>query len=164
MENINRIDIYVGKVGTAYVDKETALKKLNAALKNIEDMKDILADARTAETNAQEARDNADAAKAHAQEIANLLNQTLGSVEEGDPKYELLVALYNELQANDNDGNGFNGGNVVTAKLNYDEIIKQLQKLGVIITEINDYLDEAKPGRLIALRDQYQTEYDEAIQ
>ena len=176
MGNIDRIDIYVGEVGTAYVDKETALKKLNAAIKNIDDMVDILHAAGGVTGNEDQtfvshgakqavldALERANAAFGRATRVAQKLQNAITELDTSDPKYELYIALQKELNDNDTDGIGLNGGNKITAKDNIDNLNAQSDKIEAIIKEAKSYLSEQEPiGRLVELKNQYQEEYDAA--
>ena len=170
MENINRVDIYVGEVGVAYVDKETAKKRLEAAQKNIKDMEDILASAQTTKVKAENALNDANDALTEASTVLAKLNTSIAQFEpsntEGtetiNPKYELLSKLRNDLETNDFDNIGLNGGSENTAQINIDELTNQSQKAQDIIDEANGYLSE--DGRLVQLKNQCQEEYDHAVE
>ena len=170
MENINRVDIYVGEVGVAYVDKETAKKRLEAAQKNIKDMEDILASAQATKVKVEKALDDANDALTEASTVLAKLNTSIAQFEpsntEGtettNPKYELLSKLRNDLETNDFDNIGLNGGSENTAQINIDELTNQNQKAQDIIDEANGYLSE--DGRLVQLKNQCQEEYDHAVE
>ena len=141
MANIKRIDIYMGVVGQAYVDKETAKKNLADAKQNVKDMEDIIAAAQAQKIVAASVLEKAQAAYQLAQDTAGQLNNKLGEIDQNDVLYDALTELRDDLTANDTDGNSMNGGNIVTAQANIDNINKQITELDDIIAQGNTSLE-----------------------
>ena len=140
MSELKRINIYMGIVGQAYVDKETAYKNLKAALKNVDDINEIIADAQVQLANAQTVRENAVAAQVKAQEALGRLNGKIDELNETDLLYLELNRLKDDLNTNDTDGNGLNGGNIITAQENIENIDKQIEELQSIIADAQESL------------------------
>ena len=135
MSEIKRINIYMGIVGQAYVDKETALKNLKAALKNVDDINEIIADAKAQLVNAQTVKSDAEAAQTKAQAALDRLTAKIDELKETDLLYLELNRLKDDLNTNDTDGNGLNGGNIKTAQDNITNIEKQIEELQSIIAD-----------------------------
>jgi len=159
MANLNRVDIYVGVVGQAYVDKETALKNLNAAIKNVNDMIDIISAANAQITIAENILNNARGAKDLAQETFNRLTEKINQLGENNPLYKQLLSIKNSLYDNDIDNNFKNGGNTITANANIENIEKQITELHNIINEGNESLIRRR-----ALVEELQVVYNNAVE
>lgn len=140
MSELKRINIYMGIVGQAYVDKETAYKNLKAALKNVDDINEIIADAQVQLANAQIVKQNALDAQVKAQEALGRLNGKIDELNETDLLYLELNRLKDDLNTNDTDGNGLNGGNIITAQENIENIDKQIEELQSIIADAQESL------------------------
>ena len=159
MAEIKRVNIYMGVVGQAYVDKETALSNLNAAIKNVHDMEEIIQAAEQQQPIANNALNSAIEAK----ELAQLTyDRLIGKYEDSDttdPLYNSLLNIVKDLNINDNDNNPYNGGSNKTAQENVDEINKQIAELSKIIEEGNESLQ-----RRIAFVNELQVVYDNALE
>ena len=131
----------MGVVGQAYVDKETAKKNLADAQQNVKDMEDIIAAAQAQKIVAASVLEKAQAAYQLAQDTAGQLNNKLGEIDQNDVLYDALTELRDDLTANDTDGNSMNGGNIVTAQANIDNINKQITELDDIIAQGNTSLE-----------------------
>ena len=168
MANIKKINIYMGVVGQAYVDKETAKKKLEAAKKNVLDVKHIIYlinhnyeediilanDPKLYPLTAQSYNDLVNAALTNAQDAKDLASQVRNSLEEKknsvskdsqnyDPiKYEQLINLINALESNDIDMDYTNGGNIITADNNISQINALSKELDDILEIANKLLEE----------------------
>ena len=151
MTDIKKINIYMGVVGQAYVDKETASKNLEAALKNIQDVEEII----TLATNYLEAANNSLTRANEALEFARRIREELEykrtQVAGDSPVYQQLSNLINELNSNDYDGNALNGGSENTANNNINninEIINELNNIKstaeTLLVENTSYKDQCQ--------------------
>ena len=159
MAEIKRVDIYMGIVGQAYVDKETALANLNAAIKNVHDMEDIIASAQEQQPIAQSVLQKAIAAQELAQAAYQQLSGKFDDHTEGDALYVKLLEILEDLNVNDNDNNPYNGGSSRTAQENIEDINNQIAELAQIIIDGQESLQ-----RRLAFVDELQVIYDEALE
>ena len=104
MGNINKVNIYVGKVGQAYVDKETATKNYEAAYKNVGDVEDIINIASQYNNHAEVTLNSAEDAKVRANQVRTAIEENINQYANDEVIHNQLVALYNRLNANYNDG------------------------------------------------------------
>ena len=142
MGNINKVNIYVGKVGQAYVDKETATKNYEAAYKNVGDVEDIINIASQYNNHAEVTLNSAEDAKVRANQVRTAIEENINQYANDEVIHNQLVALYNRLNANDNDGYYANGGNVNTAEENINFIISLRNELTEIIELATSLLHE----------------------
>ena len=143
MNSSNKINIYVGTVGSAYVDKETARKHVLAAEKNVQDTQQIIVDANNLYTKLDAAETKAIDAQTGAISIKNLLVQLINEYKSVDSvKYRKLVNIKDSLWDNDADGINLNGGNTETAARNIQNILKQKVNIGKIIADAQVLLED----------------------
>ena len=172
MTDIKKINIYMGVVGQAYVDKETAKKQMDAAAKNVVDVKYIIylidhsyetefitlndnnysLTAQSYEEIATATLDNANEASQLAATVKQNIENALQSYEEGSQQYVELQALLDKLAANDTDGNYENGGNTASAQAN-------IASINAFIVEIDDIKTTAQ-----GLLTENQAYYDECVE
>ena len=172
MTDIKKINIYMGVVGQAYVDKETAKKQMDAAAKNVVDVKYIIylidhsyetefitlndnnysLTAQSYEEIATATLDNANEASQLAATVKQNIENALQSYEEGSQQYIELQALLDKLAANDTDGNYENGGNTASAQAN-------IASINAFIVEIDDIKTTAQ-----GLLTENQAYYDECVE
>lgn len=172
MTDIKKINIYMGVVGQAYVDKETAKKQMDAAAKNVVDVKYIIylidhsyetefitlndnnysLTAQSYEEIATATLDNANEARQLAATVKQNIENALQSYEEGSQQYIELQALLDKLASNDTDGNYENGGNTASAQAN-------IASINAFIVEIDDIKTTAQ-----GLLTENQAYYDECVE
>lgn len=159
MSKIKNIDIYVGTVGSAYVDKETALKNKKDAEINITDVEKIIVRANALKLALETSVVNSQLAESSAQGILNRLNAAIQEWQSRDiSKYLQLVELKNDLLANDTDGLYNNGGNVITASSNSQNATNQIAAINDIIAAAEVLLEDNRKLALIRAN-----EYDDAV-
>jgi len=129
MANLKKINIYVGVVGQAYVDKATAQINLEHARQNVLDWKEIVNIADRYKNIAEEVRIGAENALTNAQELNNRINEAIYQYNDNDEIRNQLEALKLNLITNDNDADNTNGGNVNTANINVDRINNIINEL-----------------------------------
>ena len=159
MAEIKRVDIYMGIVGQAYVDKETALANLNAAIKNVHDMEEIIASAQEQQPIAQTVLEKAIAAQQLANTAYQQLSDKFDDHTEDDTLYVQLAKILEDLNVNDTDNNPYNGGSSKTAQDNIEDINKQIAELAQIIIDGQESLQ-----RRITLVDELQVIYDNSLE
>lgn len=157
MTDIKKINIYMGVVGQAYVDKETAKKTMDAAEKNVLDVKHIIylinheylddfALSKNPEYNltavsyleeANTTKENAFLAAQFAQRVKQEIINKISLFSQDSTQYAQLMELLNKINENDIDGNLYNGGSERTAEIN-------AAKAEAIIVELNDILEIAQ--------------------
>ena len=157
MTDIKKINIYMGIVGQAYVDKETASKNLEAALKNIQDVEEIITLATNYLNAASDSLIRANYALDFASRIKDELEYKKTQVPQDSAVYNQIVELIQELSANDNDDNYLNGGNINTAHVNVNNINDLINELNDIKSTAETLLDENT-----SYKDQCQTAFDTA--
>ena len=162
MSNTKKINIYVGDVGRAYVDKETALFKLNAAQQNVGDVENIIETMDNSETGyfavIGNILANAFDARRYAQTVIDDLNQKLANPVYDSVIHSQLEELMAELSENDNDNNFSNGGSTNTADAN----IAFIQSLETELNEIKTLAQQLLHENSEYLN-QCQTAYDNAV-
>ena len=157
MGEIKKINIYVGNVGQAYVDKETAKKALEAAQKNVADVQEIIDTATELKTAVEQALNGAQTALSNATAVINFLDTKLQENADNENVYEALTELKARLVENDTDNNPLNGGNVETANQNVTALNALLPELNDILATAQDLLADNQ-----AYVDECQTAYDNA--
>ena len=157
MGEIKKINIYVGNVGQAYVDKETAKNALKAAQKNVADVQEIIDTATELKTAVEQALTGAQTALTNATEVINFLDTKLQENADNENVYEALAELKARLVENDTDNNPLNGGNVETANQNVTALNALLPELEDILATAQDLLADNQ-----AYVDECQTAYDNA--
>ena len=115
MKSNKSINIYMGIIGEAYVDKETAYAVLLAAKKNILDVKAIINSANALFTPLQKAIEKAEEATDSAVTVYDMLKNAIVASPKDSTKYIKLCALLSDLNLNDLDEDPYNGGNIYTA-------------------------------------------------
>ena len=125
MGNLKKINIYVGAVGQAYVDKETAKNNLDSAKQNINDWDNIIVLAQSVLNNTNPISNRLTEAKSKANAVKTLLETEMNNATNNTEKYNALKKLRDELLALDNDNDFSNGGNTYT--LDNGTIIQKLQ-------------------------------------
>lgn len=151
MSKLQKINIYVGTVGSAYIDKETALKNKEAAQKNVADVEAIIAKANNIKGNLENASARAVGAKEKAVAVKNLLGLKISEYANNTIIYNQLVALMESLENNDNDGVYKNGGNVNTAESNITNAQSQLDEINAVIEAAEILLEDNK--KLLKIRE-----------
>jgi len=155
MANKKSINIYMGIIGEAYVDKENAYAVLLAAKKNILDVEAILASAQMLSRPLQFAINNADEAIDAAVDVYELLkskineSKTLGET----VKFDKYVALLADLNENDFDGDGSDGGNIYTAKENKALAESLDAEINDIINVANELLDANRLNAVVRCKE-----------
>ena len=159
MSKIQKINIYVGTVGSAYIDKETALKNVEAARKNISDVENIISKAEDIKGNLINSISAADDAKSRATLVKERLASAINDFKNRNAViYTQLLELKEQVEANDVDGIYKNGGNVKTADNNISNAENQLDEIIKIIESAEVLLEDNK--KLLRIREQ---EYEEAV-
>ena len=157
MGNFKKINIYVGTVGQAYVDKETAKNNLDSAKQNINDWNNIIGLAQSVLNNTNPITNRLTDAKSKANAVKTLLETEMNNAINNTEKYNALKKLRDELRALDYDNDFSNGGNTYTL----DQINNTLAN---IVKEINDILSKSQ-SNLTYWEDavaEYQQAYDTA--
>ena len=157
MGNFKKINIYVGAVGQAYVDKETAKNNLDSAKQNINDWDNIIVLAQSVLNNTNPISNRLTEAKSKANAVKTLLETEMNNATNNTEKYNALKKLRDELLALDNDNDFSNGGNTYTL----DQIDNAINS---IITEINDILSKSQSNKTYweGAVAEYQQAYDTA--
>ena len=157
MGNLKKINIYVGAVGQAYVDKETAKNNLDSAKQNINDWDNIIDLAQSVLDNTNPISNRLTDAKSKANAVKTLLETEMNNATNNTEKYNALKKLRDELLALDNDNDFSNGGNTYTL----DQIDNAINS---IITEINDILSKSQSNKTYweGAVAEYQQAYDTA--
>ena len=157
MGNLKKINIYVGTVGQAYVDKETAKNNLDSAKQNINDWDNIIDLAQSVLDNTNPISNRLTDAKSKANAVKTLLETEMNNATNNTEKYNALKKLRDELLALDNDNDFSNGGNTYTL----DQIDNAINS---IITEINDILSKSQSNKTYweGAVAEYQQAYDTA--
>ena len=157
MGNLKKINIYVGTVGQAYVDKETAKNNLDSAKQNINDWDNIIDLAQSVLDNTNPISNRLTDAKSKANAVKTLLETEMNNATNNTEKYNALKKLRDELLALDHDNDFSNGGNTYTL----DQIDNAINS---IITEINDILSKSQSNKTYweGAVAEYQQAYDTA--
>lgn len=157
MGNFKKINIYVGAVGQAYVDKETAKNNLDSAKQNINNWDNIIVLAQSVLNNTNPISNRLTEAKSKANAVKTLLETEMNNATNNTEKYNALKKLRDELLALDNDNDFSNGGNTYTL----DQIDNAINS---IITEINDILSKSQSNKTYweGAVTEYQQAYDTA--
>lgn len=142
--SISRIDIYIGKVGNAYVDKETARKNLEIAKKQKEEVQQIIVAANSLKDKLIPTFGKANTAKNNAEMLAEQLDTYIAQFESNPTKYEKLMNIKNSLVDNDRDGIYLNGGNTITAGYNIENINHQERNINDIIEKAEILLEDTE--------------------
>lgn len=159
MGNFKKINIYVGAVGQAYVDKETAKNNLDGVKQNIKDWDNIIVLAQSVLNNTNPISNRLTDAKSKANAVKTLLETEMNNAINNTEKYNALKKLSDELLALDNDNDFSNGGNTHTL----DQIYTTLAS---IVKEINDILSKSQSNKTYweGAVAEYQQAYDTAIE
>ena len=157
MGNLKKINIYVGVVGQAYVDKETAKSNLDRAKQNINDWNNIITLAQSVLDNTNPVSSRLIDAQSKATAVKTLLQTEMNNAINDTEKYDALSKLFNDLKALDYDNDFSNGGNTYTL----DQINNALNS---IIQEINDILSKSQSNQTYweGAVAEYQQAYDTA--
>ena len=118
MKNTKSINIYMGIIGEAYVDKETAYGVLLAAKKNILDVQAIIKFGEDLSRPLSQAASQASDAIDKAVFVYNKLKDAINEQSKDGIIYKKLIALLADLNENDFDNDFSNGGNIYTAREN----------------------------------------------
>ena len=159
MGNLKKINIYVGVVGQAYVDKETAKSNLDRAKQNINDWNNIITLAQSVLDNTNPVSSRLIDAQSKATAVKTLLQTEMNNAINDTEKYAALSKLFNDLNALDYDNDFSNGGNTYTL----DQINNALNS---IIQEINDILSKSQSNKTYweGAVAEYQQAYDTAVE
>ena len=130
-----KINIFVGNVGSAYIDKETAQKNVAIAQQNIQDCQALIDKANGLITKINAAKTIANLAKTQADAVKSVLENVIGQNTNNPTKLNKLSALQSELINNDTDGIALNGGNVRTANSNIANLNRQLTETQSILED-----------------------------
>ena len=159
MGNFKKINIYVGTVGQAYVDKETAKNNLDSVKQNIKDWNNIIDLAQSVLDNTNPISNRLTDAQSKANAVKTLLETEMNNAINDTEKYNALKKLRDELHALDYDNDFSNGGNTYTL----DQINNTLDS---IVKEINDILSKSQSNQTYweGAVVEYQQAYDTAIE
>ena len=159
MGNFKKINIYVGAVGQAYVDKETAKNNLDSVKQNIKDWANIIDLAQSVLDNTNPISNRLTDAQSKANAVKTLLETEMNNAINDTEKYNALKKLRDELHALDYDNDFSNGGNTYTL----DQINNTLDS---IVKEINDILSKSQSNQTYweGAVVEYQQAYDTAIE
>ena len=140
MKNNKSINIYMGIIGEAYVDKETAYAVLIEAQKGVENANAIIAAAEALATPLAEAQANALEAYTKAVNVYEKLQEAINNSEKNSIKYTKLVALLSKLNETDING-ASNSGNIYTASQNQALLNSLEDEIADIKTKANELLE-----------------------
>lgn len=153
MKNNKSINIYMGIIGEAYVDKETAYAVLLAAKKNILDVQAIIEAANALRRPLTKAQFAAQKAITDSVDVYNKLKTAIASVSSQDAKYLKLYALLTDLNENDFDDNFSNGGNIFTARENLTFAQSLESEINEILVVARDLLDANKLNAVVRCKE-----------
>ena len=153
MKNNKSINIYMGIIGEAYVDKETAYAVLLAAKKNILDVQAIIEAANALNRPLTKAQIAAEKAITDAVNVYNKLKNAIALFDEQDPKFTKLYALLSDLNENDFDDNFSNGGNIFTARENLTFAESLDAEIKDILVVARDLLDANKLNAVVRCKE-----------
>ena len=153
MKNNKSINIYMGIIGEAYVDKETAYAVLLAAKKNILDVQAIIEAANALNRPLTKAQIAAETAITRSVQVYNNLKNAISLFEESDPKFAKLYALLSDLNENDFDDNFSNGGNIFTARENLTFAQSLESEIHEILILARDLLDANKLNAVVRCKE-----------
>ena len=153
MKNNKSINIYMGIIGEAYVDKETAYAVLLAAKKNILDVQAIIEAAHALERPLTKARFAAQQAITSSVDVYTKLKNAIAQFDESDLKFAKLYALLSDLNENDFDDNFSNGGNIFTARENLTFAESLDSEIHEILTLARDLLDANKLNAVVRCKE-----------
>ena len=140
MGNFKKINIYVGAVGQAYVDKETAKNNLDSVKQNIKDWTNIIDLAQSVLDNTNPISNRLTDAQSKANAVKTLLETEMNNAINDTEKYNALKKLRDELHALDYDNDFSNGGNTFTLgqiDTTLDSIVKEINDILSIIRYVN---------------------------
>jgi len=147
------INIYMGVIGEAYVDKENAWSVLLAAKKNILDVQSIIDATLNIGRPLSEAIANAQTAINKALTVYQLLKSKINECDLESAVYYKLYALLGDLNENDFDDNFSNGGNIYTAQENYAFAVSQQQEIADIQKIANELLEANRLNAVIRCKE-----------
>jgi len=153
MKNNKSINIYMGIIGEAYVDKETAYAVLLAAKKNILDVQAIIEAANALKRPLTKAQIAAEKAITDSVNVYNKLKNAIALFDEQDPKFAKLYALLSDLNENDFDDNFSNGGNIFTARENLTFAQSLDSEIHEILVLARDLLDANKLNAVVRCKE-----------
>ena len=153
MKNNKSINIYMGIIGEAYVDKETAYGVLLSAKKNILDVQAIIDFATNLSRPLNKAIENANGAIDNAVTVYNLLKDSILNTPKESVKYNKLYALLDDLNENDFDDNFSNGGNIYTARENLALLESLEQNRQDIIDKANELLESNRLNAIVRCKE-----------
>ena len=153
MKNTKSINIYMGIIGEAYVDKETAYGVLLAAKKNILDVQAIIKFGEDLSRPLSQAMSQANDAIGDAVTVYNKLKDAINEQPKDGIIYKKLIALLADLNENDFDNDFSNGGNIYTARENLafaESLERQRQE---IIAKANELLDANRLNAVVRCKE-----------
>ena len=153
MNNKKSINIYMGIIGEAYVDKETAYAVLLAAKKNILDVQAIIEAANALNRPLDKAKISASKAITASVQVYNKLKDALSHFDESSVQFARLYSLLADLNENDFDNDFSNGGNIYTARENLTFAESLYQEIHDILKIANDLLDANKLNAVIRCKE-----------
>ena len=153
MKNNKSINIYMGIIGEAYVDKETAYAVLLAAKKNILDVQAIIEAANALNRPLTKAQFAAQQAITSSVGVYNKLKNAIAQFDESDLKFAKLYALLSDLNENDFDNNFSNGGNIFTARENLTFAESLESEIHEILVLARDLLDANKLNAVVRCKE-----------
>ena len=153
MKNNKSINIYMGIIGEAYVDKETAYAVLLAAKKNILDVQAIIEAANALNRPLTKARFAAQQAITSSVGVYTKLKNAIAQFDESDLKFAKLYALLSDLNENDFDDNFSNGGNIFTARENLTFAESLESEIHEILILARDLLDANKLNAVVRCKE-----------
>ncbi len=153
MKNNKSINIYMGIIGEAYVDKETAYAVLLAAKKNILDVEAIIDAANALNRPLTNAILAAQKAITDSVDVYNKLKKEISKYNEQDLKFVKLYALLSDLNENDFDDNFSNGGNIFTARENLTFAESLNSEIHSILVAARDLLDANKLNAVVRCKE-----------
>jgi len=153
MKNNKSINIYMGIIGEAYVDKETAYAVLLAAKKNILDVQAIIEAANALNRPLTKARFAAQQAITSSVDVYTKLKNAIAQFDESDLKFAKLYALLSDLNENDFDDNFSNGGNIFTARENLTFAESLESEIHEILVLARDLLDANKLNAVVRCKE-----------
>jgi len=153
MKNNKSINIYMGIIGEAYVDKETAYAVLLAAKKNILDVQAIIEAANALNRPLTKARFAAQQAITSSVGVYTKLKNAIAQFDESDLKFAKLYALLSDLNENDFDDNFSNGGNIFTARENLTFAESLESEIHEILVLARDLLDANKLNAVVRCKE-----------
>ncbi len=151
--NRKPINIYMGIIGEAYVDKETAYAVLLAAKKNILDVEAIIAAANALNRPIELAVRGADEAINNAVAVYEKLKNAIKGHLVTDKEYARLFALLADLNENDFDDDFSNGGNIYTARENKSFAESLYNEVNSILVAATELLEANKLNAVVRCKE-----------